>query len=117
MIFKNFRYNIILRVVILFGCLVVLSIVLVNQQYIRAVYLSIAIIILLVEFFYYAEKTNRDLNQFISSILHDDFSASFSDFSKGKSYRSLYQSFNAINHKFRALTSEKETRSRYLHSA
>ncbi len=116
MIFKNFRYNLIVRILVLLGGLVLLAVVIHHKQYIRAAYLSVAIVILIIEFFYYVDKTNRDLNQFLSSVLHDDFSASFRDFKKGKSFKQLYQTFNLINHKFMALTREKETRTQYLHS-
>ena len=114
MAFKNYRLNIIIRISILLAGLIVLSWSLVHAEYLKSVYLGLLIIFLAGELFYYTDRVNRDLNQFMMSIFHDDFTTSFDQGSKGRSFRNLYHTMNEITEKFRALSKEKETRGQYL---
>ena len=66
------------------------------------------------QLFWYIDKRNREISLFLSSLLNDDFSLSFSDFSKGKSFSALYRVMNDINSKFEKLRSDKEVHSQYL---
>ncbi len=113
--FKSFKINVIVRLGII---LILLSLsiyyILVEHKYLRAIYAGIAFLVTVVELFWYIDKRNREINLFLSSLLSEDFSLTFSDLRKGKSFRSLYETMNSINSKFEKLRSEREVHSQYL---
>ncbi|MEQ9414645.1 MAG: hypothetical protein RIF39_12490, partial [Cyclobacteriaceae bacterium] len=73
MAFKNFRINIIFRVLILILIIGVLTYCLYNKLFLRSIYVAIALIIIITEFIRYVEKTNRDFTSFLSALLQNDF--------------------------------------------
>lgn len=116
MVFKNFRLNIIIRIIILFAALTACALFIVQAEYIRLVYLAILVILLVVEMFYYIDRVNRDLSQFLISVLHDEYTLAFKEKGRGKSFRGLYKAMNDISLKLKTLSKEKETRNQYLFS-
>jgi nitrogen fixation/metabolism regulation signal transduction histidine kinase len=114
--FRNYRINITIRILVLVVAISAFAWFIVQSEFIRVIYLGILIAGLIIEFFYYSDKVNRDLNQFLSSILHDDFTSRFREKGKGKSFLQLYQTLDRINQKFKSLSKEKETRSQYMFS-
>ncbi|MFC2098100.1 PAS domain-containing sensor histidine kinase [Bacteroidota bacterium] len=108
--------NIIIRIIVLILTISAFALFIVQSEPIRAVYIGILIVLLVLEFFYYSDKLNKDLNQFFISILHDDFTSVFKDRRKGNSFKELYGTLDEITLKFRALSTEKEMRSQYLFS-
>ena len=116
MVYKNFRINIIIRIIILFAALSACALFIVQAEYVRLVYLAIMVILLVVEMFYYIDRTNRDLSQFLISVLHDEYTLAFKDRGRGKSFRGLYKAMNDISLKLKTLSKEKETRNQYLFS-
>ncbi|MEO1053570.1 MAG: ATP-binding protein [Bacteroidota bacterium] len=115
MLFKNFRVNVVIRIIILAIALTALTyFVLVTEQYLRSVYLFVFIIIVIAEFVHYVDKTNRDFSSFLLAILQEDFSTTFSEKGKGRSFEQLYGSFNKITKKFKDISSEKEIQYLYL---
>lgn len=115
MIIKNFRLNIILRVIVL-GISITLLFYLILST---SLYASIAVLILIIVYqtyslIFYVEKTNRDLARFLSAIEHSDFSQTFIDTSLGSSFKNLYQSFNNVILKFQNTRNDKEEHLRYL---
>ncbi|MCK4856248.1 MAG: hypothetical protein KAT31_18350, partial [Bacteroidales bacterium] len=79
MVYKNFRINIIIRIIILFAALSACALFIVQAEYVRLVYLAIMVILLVVEMFYYIDRINRDLSQFLISVLHDEYTLAFKD--------------------------------------
>jgi nitrogen fixation/metabolism regulation signal transduction histidine kinase len=63
---------------------------------------------------WYIERINRDFNAFLLGLLQADFTATFNEQSKGKSFAHLYSTFNKINRKFRSISTEKEIQHLYL---
>ncbi len=116
MVYKNFRINIIIRIIILFAALSACALFIVQSEYIRLVYLLILVVLLLVELFYYIDRVNKDLSQFLISVLHDDYTLAFKEQGRGRSFRGLYKAMNDISLKLKALSKEKETRNQYLFS-
>lgn len=114
--FKNFRLNIIIRIILLFAAITACAIFIAQARYIRLVYLAILVILMVVELFYYIDRINRDLSQFFISVLHDEYTLAFKERGKGKSYRGLYKAMNDISLKLKTLSKEKETRNQYLYS-
>ncbi len=115
MVYKNFKLNIILRLLLMaISIAALLYFVLITEQYLRSVYIFVFLIVLLVEFIYYVDKTNRDFTSFLLAILQNDFTTTFSEKSKGKSFEQLYSALNQITQKFKNISSEKEMQFLYL---
>jgi len=115
MVFKNFRVQVILRVL-----LMTLTIVLLFYVYNRTGYnISLLILIMLsllqvIMLIRYADRTNRKLSQFLQSIRHSDFSSSFSDAGLGRSFEGLSRSFSEVINDFKKNRAEKEEHYNYL---
>jgi nitrogen fixation/metabolism regulation signal transduction histidine kinase len=116
MVFKNFRINIIARLLVILAGITLLAFWLVHRHYLRTGYLSIAIIILVTELIYYTDRHNRDMSYFFSALLSDDYMVSIKDYKKGRSFTGLYKTMNEVRNRFTALTRERETRILYLGS-
>ena len=116
MVYRNFRINIIIRIILIFAIMVLLTYWMVGGHYLRSAYIGVLIILLLAELFIYIDRLNRNLTSFFASLLADDYTVRLSDFRKGRSFRKLYETLNAINEKIKFLSKEKETRSQYLGS-
>lgn len=87
---------------------------LISEQYLRSVYLIFLIVVIVVELIWYIERTNRDFNAFLLGLLQADFTTTFNEKAKGKSFGHLYATFNQINRKFRSISTEKEVQHLYL---
>lgn len=115
MVIKNFRLNIILRVVVLgISITLLFYLILSTKLYASIIVLILIIIYQIYSLIYYVEKTNRDLSRFLSAIEHSDFAQTFIDNSLGSSFKNLYQSFNNVILKFQSTRNDKEEHLRYL---
>jgi nitrogen fixation/metabolism regulation signal transduction histidine kinase len=76
--------------------------------------LGLVIIYQIYSLIHYVEKTNRDLNRFLLTIKHEDFSQTFLGAGLGSSFDELKSAFNAVIQKFHQARSEKEEHFRYL---
>lgn len=115
MVFKNFRFNIFFRVIIL--SLLISGIVYMifeTEYYASIIGLTIITIIWIGALINYVEKTNRDIAQFLKSIKFDDFSYSFTENKIGHSFDRLNREFNEVIEKFREIRAEKEAQFHYL---
>lgn len=83
-------------------------------NYIRIFFLTIAVILALVELFHYLNKANKDTTNFLQSIIHNDFTLKYSSDNKGDSFTNLYNKFNEVNEKFLAASQSEATEYHYL---
>ena len=115
MIYKNFKINVILRVltICLFIALLMYFLV-VDQKYLRSAYLSVFLILSIFELLRYIDKSNRDFSSFLLALLQNDFSTTFSAKGKGKSFNQLYSAYNQITQKFKDINAAKELQHQYL---
>jgi len=115
MIYKNFRSNCIVRV-ILIGASFGLFFYLLFQTSLYSATFIIGIIILyqVYALIHYVEKTNRDLTRFFQSIKYEDFSQTFKENGLGPSFDELKSAFAEVSNAFRKARSEKEEHYRYL---
>ncbi|MDZ7289245.1 MAG: ATP-binding protein [candidate division KSB1 bacterium] len=115
MVYRNFRLNCIIRVVLL-GATICLFFYLLWQTALYASLLIVAVVILyqIYSLIHYVEKTNRDLTRFLEAIKHSDFSQSFSGAGLGSSFDALKAAFNEVIGEFRRARAEKEEHFRYL---
>lgn len=115
MVFKRFRVQVVLRVVLLVATLAVIFYLYIRTSYnislLILVGLALAQVVLLI---HYVEKTNTRLSQFLQSIKHSDFSTTFSDQGLGKSFEGLSRSFTEVIDEFKKNRAEKEEHSNYL---
>lgn len=115
MILKAFRWNIVLRVIVITILSLTLSYVLTNKDwFFTPLVLSILLVISIWNLVYYIEKTNKDLTHFILSIKQSGFTTSFPAGKKGKIFRRLHEAFNDVIEEFRKVNLQRETHYQYL---
>ncbi|MDN5211063.1 ATP-binding protein [Fulvivirgaceae bacterium BMA12] len=115
MIYKNFKVNVVLRVLLI--CIFIgllMYFLLVDERYLRSVYLAVFLILSVLELFWYIDKSNRDFSSFLLALLQNDFSTTFSGKSKGRSFARLYDAYNQITQKFKDINADKELQHQYL---
>ena len=113
--FKNFRLQIIIRILILFiSALVFLLTWKETRLYATTGILAILCIYQVFSLILFVEKTNKNLNRFLTAVKHNDFSQSFTIKGLGSSFNELQDLFNQVMVKFQQTRSEKEEQYRYL---
>ncbi len=115
MVYRNFRINCVIRILTL--ALSILAFFLIMTQtslYSALIIIGAAIVYQTYALIHYVEKTNRDLTRFFESIKYSDFSQSFKEHGRGKSFDSLKNSFHEVIDAFRKTRAEKEEQARYL---
>ncbi len=112
---KNFRINIILRILVLSATVVLLFYLILNTNKIATiVVISLLIAYQIYALITYVEKTNKELSRFLSAIEYSDFSQTFSKGSLGSSFKELSEAFNKVIEKFQKSRGETEEHVRYL---
>ena len=112
---KNFRINIIVRTLFICCSIILLNYLYLNTELVATlVVLTFLIMLQVYLLIRFIDTTNRDLSRFLLSIKHSDFSQTFSNSSKGKSFSELNTAFSEVIEKFRNTRSEKEENLRYL---
>src|SRR3989337_891020 len=114
MVFKNFRFQVVFRVVVLTVSICVLAWCLVYGYYLRSVYIFAGVLILVLEFISYVDRFNRDVKTFMLSLMQRDFTTHYQATGKGKSFDGLYEMLNRISGAFKTINAEKEIQFRYL---
>ncbi|HNP06900.1 MAG TPA: ATP-binding protein [Cyclobacteriaceae bacterium] len=112
--FKNFRLNIVVRIIFLVVIIGGFTYCLYHQLFLRSVYVAIALIFVLIELLRYVEKTNRDLISFLAALSQNDFTTTYAEKGKGKTFNQLYKTFNQITNKYRSISEEKEAQFIFL---
>ncbi|MEQ9167958.1 MAG: hypothetical protein RLO12_16985 [Fulvivirga sp.] len=85
-----------------------------DVRYLRSVYIVFFLVVAIIEFIWYVDKTNRDFTSFLLSLLQEDFTTTFQEKGKGKSFKNLYGALNKITKKFEQISSAKEVQHLYL---
>ena len=112
---KKVFFRIAVRVVGLILLLtVILYYVFISWNYLRALYVGILIIVLIVELIYYLNKLNKDFSSFLDSIINDDFTSYYSRHLKNRLPNKIYEKFNAITEKYNSIRTDKEIQYIYL---
>ncbi len=115
MVYKHFRIQVIIRVLLLTATLLALAFLFQKEQYsMSSIIVSLVAILQVVSLIFYTERTNKKLAKFMHSIRFADFSTSFSDKGYGKSFDELNQAFNQVIHEFKKNRAEKEEHFNYL---
>lgn len=112
--FKNFRINLIVRVLILSGLLILFFYSVRSQYFITPVLIGIIIIYQIASLIRYVDKTNRELTSFLESIRFSEFTRTFQIEGMGSSFDELNKAFNDVIEDFQKVRSEKEEHFHYL---
>ncbi len=115
MVFKGFRINCIIRVLLLSASILLFLYLLFQTSLYTAIFIiGITIIYQIYALIHYVEKTNRDLARFFQSIKYADFSVTFKEKGFGSSFNALKAAFTEVVNAFRKARTEKEEHYRYL---
>lgn len=115
MIFKTFRFGIVLRVGFLVGTITLfLYLIFRTEYYVSTVLLCVTIIFQILQLIRYVERTNEKLTRFLNSIRYSDFSQSFPDHGMGDSFQALNEAFGRVIDEFKKERAEKQEHFRYL---
>jgi len=116
MIYRNFRINLIVRILVFAMSVFLFFNLLKSQTFLTPVIIFILIIFQIYSLFRYVDKTNRDLASFLESIRFSEFTRSFQIAGMGKSFNELNKAFNDVIADFQKVRSEKEEHFHYLQS-
>lgn len=116
--FKDFRFRVAIRVIILGLTMAAFVYSLEREQMlITSILLGGVIIAELSELFRFISRTNRKLTRFLESVKYSDFVSGFSADNKlGQSFKDLNFAFNEVLEAFRKARSEKEEHLQYLNT-
>ncbi len=115
MIYKNFRLNIIFRVLLI--CATIYGffyLLLETRLFATTIIIGLIAVYEIYALIRYAEKTNRNLSRFLQAIRYADFSQSFSGTGLGASFEELNRAFGEVIRDFQKERAEKEEHYRYL---
>ncbi len=112
--FKNFRFNIIARVIVIILTIFIFLKLTDGSDYVIPTLVFILLVFQIISLVKYLEKTNRELAGFLNSIKYDDFSHTYPTKGNGTSLDLLYKEFNKVMNKFREIRAEKEAHYQYL---
>lgn len=116
MVYKQFRYNVIFRVLLLTATCLVLFLSL-NSNYTFTPVLVIGLIVYQVwALIRYVDRTNRELANFLESIRYSEFTRSFHFKDSGSSFEALNEAFSDVMKDFQQIRSEREEQYQYLQS-
>lgn len=112
---KKFRFQIILRVLLLSATTGIFFYVIHKTSLLATSFIIVFLIIYQVyDIIRYTERTNTYLNRFLESIRHADFSQSFKMRDLGSSFAELNDNFNEVMREFQKVRREKEQNYQYL---
>ena len=116
MVFKQFRFNIILRVLLLTATCLALFITLSSAYTFTPILVAGLIIYQVWTIIRHVDRTNRELASFLESIRYSEFTRSFQINDRGSSFDELNTAFNEVMHDFQQVRSEREEHFQYLQS-
>jgi two-component system nitrogen regulation sensor histidine kinase NtrY len=116
MVYKNFRFNLIIRICLFTVSVFLFFFFLYKEAHITPVLLLSVIALQIYSLYRYVDKTNRDLASFLESIRFSEFTRSFQIEGMGSSFNELNKAFNDVISDFQKVRSEKEEHFHYLQS-
>jgi two-component system nitrogen regulation sensor histidine kinase NtrY len=116
MIYKNFRVNIIVRILLLSASIFLFFKSLEMEFNVTPILVVVLILFQVFSLIRYVDRTNRDLTSFLESIRFSEFTRSFQIEGMGSSFDELNRAFNDVINDFQKVRSEKEEHFHYLQS-
>lgn len=116
MVYKQFRFNVVLRVLLLTATCLLLFLA-INRGFTFTSILIVGLIVYQVwSLIHYVDRTNRELANFLESIRYSEFTRSFHIKEAGSSFEALNDAFNDVMKDFQQIRSEREEHFHYLQS-
>jgi two-component system, NtrC family, nitrogen regulation sensor histidine kinase NtrY len=117
MVYKNFRINTLVRILLLTASIFLFVYTILQYSLnITPFLIGLLIIVQVILLFKYIDRVNRDLTNFLESIRFSEFSLTFQTRGLGKSFDDLNRAFNDVINDFQKVRSEKEEHFQYLQS-
>jgi two-component system nitrogen regulation sensor histidine kinase NtrY len=116
MTYKNFRVNIIVRILLLSASSWLFFLTLEEKLNVTPILVAILAVLQVISLIRYVDRTNRDLTSFLESIRFSEFTRSFQIEGMGSSFDELNRAFNDVINDFQKVRSEKEEHFHYLQS-
>ncbi len=115
MVLRKFYINCIIRVIALSATLFLLAYILFKTDFVAAaIFICLTAVYQIYAIIRYVTKTNKDINRFLLSIKHSDFSQSFSSNLNGAGFDELNAAFSEVSKEFQRTKIEKEEHFRFL---
>jgi nitrogen fixation/metabolism regulation signal transduction histidine kinase len=115
MVFRNYRFNIIFRVILLSLTIFLLFYSIGKTSYrVAPVIVAVIVIFQVISMIRYIDKTNRELTSFLQSIRFAEFQSTFQIEGMGGTYNELNKAFNEVMQDFQKIRAEKEESFHYL---
>jgi two-component system nitrogen regulation sensor histidine kinase NtrY len=112
--FKNYRLNIIVRIILMAATIFLLFYTLKYNYFITPVIVAVVVIFQVTSLIRYLDRTNRELTSFLESIRFSEFTRSFQIEDMGGSFNELNKAFNEVMADFQKVRAEKEENFHYL---
>ncbi len=116
MTYKNFRANIIVRILLLSASIALFFFTLNQALNVTPILVVVLVLLQVYALIRYVDRTNRDLTSFLESIRFSEFTRSFQIEGMGSSFDELNRAFNDVINDFQKVRSEKEEHFHYLQS-
>ncbi|NEM97771.1 sensor histidine kinase [Pontibacter burrus] len=115
MSFRNYRLQVLVRLLVLAATIYALAIVGFSEAY-RSTFIGLLALVLLqiILLVHYHERTNKQFLRFLNSIKYDDFTEQFNVNGEGKTQQQLAGQLNEVMEKFREVRAEKEAHLHYF---
>jgi two-component system nitrogen regulation sensor histidine kinase NtrY len=115
MVFRNFRLNCIIRLVLIAATMLLFFHLIYRTHLFATLFIvGLLVVLQLVLLFRFIEKTNQTLTRFLQSIRYSDFSQPFASKVKGRSFEYLSAAFKEVTSEFQRVRTEKEEHFRYI---
>jgi signal transduction histidine kinase len=114
MIFRQYEWKLILRVLLLLAVLVAMAFTIVYQKFSFIIILGPALILQIMEIFRFLKKAQDEVNEFVESVHYRDFSRHFDVSHAPSEIQPLRKGFNEINSAIKVISRERETQYQYL---
>ena len=115
MVYKNFRLNVFLRVILLlFTMMLITWLAIDSDLVITAVILGVIAAFQVFELIRYIDKTNRSIASFLENIRNSDYTSGYSQSALGGSFNELHATFNKVLQELKKYRAEKQEHYQYL---
>ena len=110
----RYEISLTIRVILLLASITAAAFCIVSNRYTLLIFVGLMIVLQILNFIQFINKTNTELSQFIEAVQYRDFSLQFTEKNAPVSVRQLRRAFNQINATFKQLSSEREEQYQYL---
>src|ERR1035438_2796385 len=114
MIFKNYHFRLLIKVILLFVTIISASLIIVKGWFVYLIIVLPVILYQMVDFYRFNRKAQDEVQQFVESVHYRDFSRYFDVKHAPIDLQPLRHGFNEINTTFKHISREKETQFQYL---